>query len=111
MTTTPAPAGGPPLDDPGRFMSVAVDWRRVLTGLVVGVPTSLAIAYASQRVLEATVADIRRSIDAQNVELRKRIDDTARDTRDGDARVTAQLQREIDAVRADVRELRTQGKR
>lgn len=104
---------GAGLDDPGRFMSTAIDWRRVLTGALVGIPCALAMYTGATKVLEVRADTADRQFEAQRGDFLKQLDEARREQRDGDARAIAQLQREIDGVRQDVRELRAQqtGKR
>lgn len=95
----PQPAPQPPIDDPSRFMSAAIDWRRVLTMLLVSLPCAGAIAYGGQKVMEASLAEIQRRLDAQRTFFLDAI-------KAGDAANEVQLRREVDQVRDDVRELR-----
>lgn len=89
----------PPIDDPSRFMSTAVDWRRVLTMLLVSVPCAVAIAYGGQKVMEASLGEIQRRLDAQRAFFVDAI-------KAGDQANEQALRREVDQVRDDVRELR-----
>lgn len=92
---------GSTIDDPGRFMSTAIDWRRVLTAALVGIPCAVSVYAGTAKVLELRTATAEQ-----------RIEEARREAKEGDARTAAQLQREIDAIRQDVRELRaTMGKR
>lgn len=103
---------GASIDDPGRFMSTAIDWRRVLTGLLVGIPCAVGLYAGTAKVLELRADSADRRLDTQRDFFLKQLEDARRETREGDARSIALLQREIDAVRQDVRELRAQqGKR
>ena len=82
-----------------RLMSVAVDWRRVITGVLIGIPIAAATYVGSQRVTEYAMAEINRRLEVQRTTMREDA-----------ARFEARVQRDIDALRADVRELRAEQK-
>lgn len=66
------------------FWSTAIDWRRILTGLVIGIPIASTTYVAGQRVTEYAIQQLDRKLDEQ----------------------TATIRREIDQLHADVREIR-----
>ena len=80
-----------------RFISSAVDWKRVVTGLVIGIPLAAGTYYASERVTAYAIANIERRLDVQRTTMRE-----------DNAKFEARMQRDIDALRTDVRDLREQ---
>lgn len=99
-------------DDPFRFMSSVIDWRRVATMLLVSIPTACAVYYAGGKVLEQRAEDAARRLDVQRDIFLREFEKVRAEQRDGDARALAIIQRELDGIRQDVREIRAQqGKR
>ena len=80
-----------------RFISGAVDWKRVVTGLVIGIPMASATYYASERVTAFALANIERRLDVQRTPMRE-----------DNAKFEARVQRDIDVLRQDIRDLREQ---
>ena len=83
-------------DRAARFISSAVDWRHVLTGVVVGFPVMIVSAIGFQRVTEYAIAEVQRRLDVQRTT-----------TREENAKEEARSQREIDDIKQDVRDLRS----
>lgn len=82
-----------------RFLSNAVDLKRVLWGVIVGAPLTVAGYYASQRATDAVTAHLLS-------EITRRLDVQRDATKDRFNEHQARIDREIDSLRADIRELR-----
>jgi hypothetical protein len=67
-----------------RFLSSAVDWRHVATGILIGAPAFLGGIIGFQRVTDFAVAALR----------------------DEGTKAEARTQRQLDEIRQDVRDLR-----
>lgn len=85
----------PPIDDASRFMSAAIDWRRVLTMTLVGIPCAVAIYAGSQQVLASSVGEIQRQLAAQHAAFTREVDQVREDVRE--------LRRDLNDIRKDRR--------
>lgn len=83
-------------DPQARFLSAAIDGKRIFTGLLVGIPMAVATYWAAQKVTDYAIEDIKRRLDVQRSTFREEIRASQE-----------QQQREIDQVREDIREIRT----
>lgn len=85
----------PPVEDHVRFLSSAVDWRRIFTGVVIGIPIAVATYYGGQRVTDYAISEIGRRLEVQRIAAKE-----------SDAQIEARMQRQVDEIHADIRELR-----
>lgn len=79
-------------DHAARFISTAIDWRHILTGVAIGLPALIGAAVGFERVTDYALGDIKQQITQQRVEARE---------------AEARNEARIGEVRQDVRELRT----
>ena len=91
---------------PDGFLSMHVDVRRILSGLLVGIPGVILAYVASQKALEVTVGEIQRRLDAQRDFFMKQNEAIRHEIDAGDERLRVQLHDEMLDVRTQVRDLR-----
>lgn len=79
-------------DHAARIMSTAIDWRHILTGVLVGFPALIGAAVGFERVTDYALGEIKQQLTQQRTEARE-----------AEARNEARM----GEVRQDVRDLRT----
>lgn len=79
-------------DHAARFISTAIDWRHILTGVAIGLPALIGAGIGFQRVTDYALAEIKQQLTQQRTEARE---------------AEARNEQRIGEVRQDVRDLRT----
>ena len=79
-------------DHAARFISTAIDWRHILTGVIVGFPALIGAGIGFQRVTDYALGEIKQQLSQQRAESQQ---------------VEARNEQRISEIRQDVRELRT----